>query len=74
MKPIRIDLAHMVMRGLEWGADADHAQRTIICLHGWLDNAMSFAPLVPLLVDEHLVAGPQRADHAGQVCVERAPA
>ena len=69
MKPIRIDLAHMVMRGLEWGADADHAQRTIICLHGWLDNAMSFAPLVPLLVDEHTrliafdLAGHGHSDH-----------
>ncbi|MBV7434850.1 alpha/beta hydrolase [Cardiobacteriaceae bacterium TAE3-ERU3] len=69
MKPIRIDLAHMVVRGVAWGADADHAQRTIVCLHGWLDNAMSFAPLAPLLADEQTrlisldLAGHGHSDH-----------
>lgn len=69
MKPIRIDLAHMVVRGLAWGASSADAKRTIVCLHGWLDNAMSFAPLAPLLADEHTrlialdLAGHGHSDH-----------
>ena len=32
------------------------SQQPILCLHGWLDNAASFAPLAPLLGSEPLLA------------------
>lgn len=64
---IRVQMPHMTMRGLQWGArDAEHV---IIALHGWLDNAMSFAHLAPLLVDERTtfiafdLAGHGLSDH-----------
>lgn len=33
----------------EWGNSK--APNKILCLHGWLDNAGSFDPLIPLLLD-----------------------
>jgi pimeloyl-ACP methyl ester carboxylesterase len=43
----------LTLRGLSWGpADAP----AIVCLHGWLDNAMSFAALARELPDYRLLA------------------
>jgi pimeloyl-ACP methyl ester carboxylesterase len=43
-----IDLAYV-----SWGpSDAP----VLLCLHGWLDNAYSFAPLAPFLGDRRLIA------------------
>jgi len=41
------------LAGLSWG---DTDAPPVLCLHGWLDNAASFAALGPLLCDHHLVA------------------
>lgn len=41
------------MAGLAWG---DPKASPVLCLHGWLDNAASFAVLAPLLQNHYLVA------------------
>jgi len=41
------------LRGLRWGRSGD---ASILALHGWLDNAASFARLAPLLMDADVVA------------------
>jgi len=43
---IRLDTAVGCRAGLRWRRES--APR-VLCLHGWLDNAASFIPLVPLL-------------------------
>ena len=37
------------LSGLQWGDTA--APRTAICLHGWMDNAMSFSALAPYIAN-----------------------
>ena len=59
-----LELPHLRLAALEWGpADG----RPVIALHGWLDNAASFAGLAPLLEGQHIVAldlpGHGRSDH-----------
>ena len=39
--------------GLEWGNPGGYP---ILALHGWLDNALSFASLAPLLTDYRMIA------------------
>jgi pimeloyl-ACP methyl ester carboxylesterase len=41
------------LRGLRWGSNGNVS---ILALHGWLDNAASFAKLAPLLEDADVVA------------------
>lgn len=52
------------LAGLAWG---DPAATPLLALHGWLDNAASFAVLAPLLDRFHVVAmdlsGHGRSDH-----------
>lgn len=43
----------LVLRGLAWGPAATEP---IVCLHGWLDNAMSFAALAAELPEQRLLA------------------
>ncbi|HRQ64357.1 MAG TPA: alpha/beta hydrolase [Xanthomonadaceae bacterium] len=53
-EPLELRLASgLVLRGLAWGP----AEVTpIVCLHGWLDNAMSFAALAAELPSHRLIA------------------
>lgn len=48
----RIALPHLTLAALEWG---DAAAPPLLALHGWLDNAGSFATLAPLLAAGHRV-------------------
>lgn len=63
-RELGITLPGMQIAALEWGADRP---RKVLAVHGWLDNAASFARLGPLLPDVHLVAldlpGHGHSDH-----------
>ncbi len=47
----------------------DENTKTILCLHGWLDNAASFSPLLPYLNQHHCIvmefAGHGESEHRG---------
>ncbi len=47
-KEITIELPHITLAGLQWG----QGENIRLGLHGWLDNAMSFAPIAPYLIDQ----------------------
>lgn len=47
VKEIEFNLPHIRLNALQWG----EGRRKVLALHGWLDNAMSFAPLAAELVD-----------------------
>ncbi len=59
----RLALPHLTLAAREWPA---HGPK-VLALHGWLDNAASFDPLLFLLPDVHAVAidlpGHGRSDH-----------
>lgn len=61
---VQFPLSTLTLAAKVWGP-ADGAP--VIALHGWMDNANSFAPLAPLLPDIRLVAldlaGHGRSDH-----------
>jgi len=50
---ITISTAHLELSGLTWG---DVAAQPVLALHGWLDNAASFARLAPLLSGLRVIA------------------
>ena len=43
IEEIEFDLGEIKLRGLACG---DNRADLILCLHGWLDNAASFSPLM----------------------------
>ena len=51
--PLRWEVHGLKMAGLGWG---DPESSPVLCLHGWLDNAASFAVLAPLFKNHYLVA------------------
>lgn len=62
-----ITLPQGSLRALQWG---DTSLPPLLALHGWLDNAGSFARLAPLLADRHHVIalelpGHGHSDHLG---------
>ena len=54
-QPVALDwtVHGLHIAGLAWG---DPAAPAILCLHGWMDNAASFAVLAPLLENYYVVA------------------
>jgi pimeloyl-ACP methyl ester carboxylesterase len=54
------------LRGLRWGRPGG---TSVLTLHGWLDNAASFARLAPLLADADVVA----IDLPGHGCSDHLP-
>ena len=48
-REICIDLPHIRLAGQRWG----EGEHIVLALHGWLDNAASFAPLAPYLIDDN---------------------
>lgn len=57
---ITIPLAHLALRGQVWG---DAAAPPLLALHGWLDNAASFARLAPLLATRYRVIALELEGH-----------
>lgn len=49
----RFEVNGLAISGLSWG---DPGETPLLALHGWLDNAASFACLAPLLQGYHVVA------------------
>jgi pimeloyl-ACP methyl ester carboxylesterase len=64
MTELVIDITFGRLAARVWG---DPANPPMLALHGWLDNAASFAGLAPMLADHYIVAldfaGHGRSDH-----------
>lgn len=64
IKPVSFEVAGMKIAGLRGNGGARHRA---LAVHGWLDNANSFVPMMPLLTDIDLVAidlpGHGHSDH-----------
>ncbi len=63
----QFDLGGLKIAALEWPAPVSTGGLPIIALHGWLDNAASFAPIATYLAEHHLLAldlpGHGHSDH-----------
>lgn len=57
---LTLPLAHLTLRGQAWG---DSAAPALLAVHGWLDNAASFAKLAPLLARRYRVIALELAGH-----------
>lgn len=67
---LRVAARGLMLAGLRWrNGDA----RRVLCLHGWLDNAASFAEFAPRLAECDVVAldlpGHGKSDHRGAVAM-----
>lgn len=51
--PLQWQVNNLQLAGLSWGSPDE---KPLLALHGWLDNAASFACLAPLLTGYHVVA------------------
>jgi pimeloyl-ACP methyl ester carboxylesterase len=51
--PLRWQVNKLELAGLSWG---NPGEKPLLALHGWLDNAASFAYLAPLLTGYHVIA------------------
>jgi len=51
--PLQWQVNNLQLAGLSWG---EPGEKPLLALHGWLDNAASFACLAPLLTGYHVVA------------------
>jgi pimeloyl-ACP methyl ester carboxylesterase len=65
-KPVGFDVNGRKISGISYG---DEQGPLLLCLHGWLDNAASFQPLMPYLSNYHVIAidwpGHGLSDHRG---------
>ncbi|TWX64277.1 alpha/beta fold hydrolase [Colwellia sp. C1TZA3] len=52
-KTVEFDVNGRKISGISHG---DEQGRLLLCLHGWLDNAASFQPLMPYLSNYHVIA------------------
>lgn len=57
---ISVQLPHFTLRGQAWG---DPSAPPLLALHGWLDNAASFALLAPLLAADYRVIALEMEGH-----------
>jgi pimeloyl-ACP methyl ester carboxylesterase len=60
MRERMLDLPLGTLAALEWG---DPEAPPLLALHGWLDNAASFAALAPLLAEHFRVIAPDMPGH-----------
>lgn len=51
-----IDVAGFTLTALKRSAQNHQAQTRVLCVHGWLDNAASFIPLMPYVENAEIVA------------------
>lgn len=66
-REIQIKLPHIELAAIEYG---DKKGEPVLALHGWLDNAMTFARLAPSLEGLHIIA----FDFAGHGLSQHKPA
>ncbi|MEM7020013.1 MAG: alpha/beta hydrolase [Pseudomonadota bacterium] len=52
-KELQLSLPHISITGVQWGKDD---APSIIALHGWLDNALSFQPLIEYLPNYRFIS------------------
>lgn len=68
LEPVEFSLPGLSIRGIRRRALSDNTEARLLCLHGWLDNAASFLPLMPHLPNIDIVAidlpGHGYSDHA----------
>lgn len=67
---IVIDLPHIRLAGLHFG----QGRHIVFALHGWLDNAMSFAPLANALAQDDLTIIALDLPDTGIAPIVRVPA
>ena len=53
IEEICYDMDNQALHGLAFGDDANEV---VLCLHGWLDNAASFVPMMPHFIDKKVIA------------------
>lgn len=56
-------LRYLSLTGLHWPAQSDFSKPPVLMIHGWLDNALSFARLAPLLAQDRDVYAFDLAGH-----------
>jgi len=53
VEEVSFNLGELTLTGLAFG---DTKDEIVLCLHGWLDNAASFLPMLPLFTNKRVIA------------------